>query len=61
MSTKSLSKWRASMSSSSYGYHIEEAIKSIEASGTMSARQLALLEFTWFRALQLRERGAKNL
>lgn len=43
------------------GWHVSEAMKAIEKSGVASRRQLALLEFRYFGALERSEHGTKNL
>src|SRR5206468_6373 len=43
------------------GWHVGEAMKAIEESGVASHRQLALLEFRYFRALERSRHGTKNL
>jgi hypothetical protein len=43
------------------GWYIGEAMKAVEKSGVASRRQLALLEFRYFRALERSEFGTKNL
>lgn len=43
------------------GWYVGEAMKAIEKSGITSRRQLALLEFRYFRALERSEYGTKNL
>lgn len=43
------------------GWHVGEAMKAIEESGVASRRQLALLEFRYFGALEPSEHGTKNL
>lgn len=43
------------------GWHVGEAMKAIKKSGITSRRQLALLEFRYFRALENSEYGTNNL
>jgi hypothetical protein len=43
------------------GWHIGEAISAIEAVGKVPRRDLAMLEFAFFRALEHTEHGTKNL
>lgn len=43
------------------GWHIGKAIQAIEASGQIPRRDLAILEFAFFRALEHTENGTKNL
>jgi hypothetical protein len=43
------------------GWHIGKAISAIEAAGKIPRRDLAMLEFAFFRALEDTEHGAKNL
>ena len=43
------------------GWHIANAIQAIEASGQISRRDLAMLEFAFFRALEHTENGTNNL
>lgn len=43
------------------GWHIGKAISAIEAAGEIHRRDLAMLEFAFFRALEHTEFGAKNL
>ncbi len=43
------------------GWDVGEAMKAIESSGVASRRQLAVLEFHYFRALERSEHGTKNL
>lgn len=43
------------------GWDVSEAMKAIEKSGITSRRQLALLEFRYFHALQRSEYGTNNL
>lgn len=43
------------------GWHIEKAVQAIEASGQIPRRDLAMLEFAFFRALEDTEHGTKNL
>lgn len=43
------------------GWHIGKAIQALEASGQIPRRDLALLEFAFFRALEHTEQGTKNL
>ena len=42
-------------------WHVSEAMKVIEKSGVASRRQLALLEFRYFHALEHTKHGTKNL
>ena len=44
-----------------YGWHIGNAISAIEAAGKIPRRDLAMLEFAFFRALEHTEHGARNL
>ena len=43
------------------GWHIGKAINAIEAAGKAPRRDLAMLEFAFFRVLEHTEHGAKNL
>lgn len=43
------------------GWRVGEAMKALKKSGVVSRRQLALLEFRYFRALEHGEHGTKNL
>jgi hypothetical protein len=43
------------------GWHIGEAIKALAESGQVSRRDLAMLEFAFFRALEHTEHGTSNL
>lgn len=43
------------------GWHIGKAISAIETDGKIPRRDLAMLEFAFFRALEHTENGAKNL
>ncbi len=43
------------------GWHIGKAISAIEAAGKVPRRDLAMLEFAFFRALEHTEHGAKSL
>lgn len=43
------------------GWHVGKAISAIAASGKVPRRDLAMLEFAYFRALEHTEHGAKNL
>ena len=43
------------------GWHIGRAISAIEADGRVPRRDLAMLEFAFFRTLEHTEHGAKNL
>lgn len=43
------------------GWHIGKAIRAIEAAGQLPRRDLAMLEFAFFRALEHTEHGTRNL
>jgi hypothetical protein len=43
------------------GWHIEQAIHAIQNDGKVSQRELAILEFSFFKALRYTEHGAQNL
>jgi hypothetical protein len=43
------------------GWHIGQAIRAIEATGSVPRRDLAMLEFAFFRVLEHTEHGTKNL